>query len=300
MNLSRYWVGITFLILSMCVSCANDVICKFMGERLNALEIIFFRFFFGLITLLPFILKHGTAVLHTRQLGINILRGVLGAASLFLCTYSVIKLPLVEVTTILWIIPLFQLVLTFFWLSEKISLPRWIATIIGFLGLLFVTVHDSNAHISLNYLYIFPISAAFLFAVQDVMIKKVIATESRTTMLFYFAIVSSIVSFFPMLFVWIKPTARELFLLFLLGIGGNLIQYFIFKAFHAVDISALSPYRYIEFLLSAIFAFVFFGEIPGINVLIGAAILVPCTLYLAYSEQGNKLKSNKKSTLPPT
>lgn len=290
MNLSKYWVGVTFLILSMCVSCANDVICKFMGERLDALEIIFFRFFFGLITLLPFVLRRGTVVFRTHQLGINVLRGVLGACSFFLCTYSVIKLPLVEVTTILWIIPLFQLVLTSFLLPEKISSLRWIATIIGFLGLLFVTLYDSHANISLNYLYIFPIGAALLFAMQDVMIKKVVATESRTTMLLYFAIVSSVVSFFPMLFVWIKPTVYELILLFLLGIGGNLIQYFIFKAFHAVDISALAPYRYIEFLLSAFFAFVFFGEIPGVNVIIGAAILVPCTLYLAYSEQDNRLK----------
>lgn len=290
MNLSRYWVGVAFLILSMCVSCANDVLCKFMGERLNALEIIFFRFFFGLITLLPFVLKRGTAVFRTHQLGINIFRGILGACSFFLCTYSVIKLPLVEVTTILWIIPLFQLVLTAIWLPEKISSLRWIATIIGFSGLLFVTLYNSDTHISLNYLYIFPIGAALLFAMQDVMIKKVVARESRTTMLLYFAIVSSLVSFFPMLFVWIKPTTYELILLFLLGIGGNLIQYFIFKAFHAVDISALAPYRYIEFLLSAFFAFVFFGEIPGVNVIIGAAILVPCTLYLAYSEQDNKLK----------
>lgn len=81
--------------------------------------------------------------------------------------------------------------------AGKISSLRWIATIIGFLGLLFVTLYDSHANISLNYLYIFPIGAALLFAMQDVMIKKVVATESRTTMLLYFAIVSSVVSFFP-------------------------------------------------------------------------------------------------------
>lgn len=292
MKLTKYWIGVCFLLLSMCVSCANDIICKFMGQRLDTFEIIFFRFFFGFVTLLPFMFSDGLSVFRTQQLGINVTRGIFGAFSFFLCTYSVIKLPLVEVTTILWIIPLFQLVLTSFFLSEKIPMMRWIATIIGFIGLSFVTLYDSNSTISLNLLYIFPISAALLFATQDVMIKKVVATESRITMLLYFAVVASAVSFVPMLFVWTCPTAFELISLFLLGIGGNLIQYFIFKAFQNTDISALAPYRYVEFLLSAVFAFGFFGEIPGMNVIIGAAILVPCTLYLAYSEQSNQLKTN--------
>lgn len=284
--MNKYWVGVGFLLLSMFVSCANDIVCKFMGQRLNALEIIFFRFFFGFISLLPFVLHSGAVIFRTKQLGINVVRGILGAVSFFLCTYSVIKLPLAEVTTILWVIPIFQLILSAFFVSEKVSASRWGATIIGFIGLSFVTLYNSSDVISLSFLYIFPISAALLFATQDVMIKKIVSVENRVTMLLYFAIVSSIVSFFPMLFVWATPTVYELSMLFLLGIGGNLIQYFIFKAFQSTDISALAPYRYIEFLLSAGFAFLFFGEIPGMNVLIGAAILVPCTLYLAYSEQG--------------
>lgn len=291
MKLSKYWAGVCFLILSMCVSCANDVICKFMGQRLDTFEIIFFRFFFGFISLLPFVFRNGLLIFRTQQLSINTVRGVFGALSFFLCTYSVIKLPLVEVTTILWIIPLFQLVLTSFFLPERISPLRWIATAIGFIGLSFVALYGSNSYISLNLLYIFPISAALLFAAQDVMIKKIAAEENRITMLLYFAAAAGAVSFIPMLFVWKCPTAHELILLFLLGIGGNLIQYFIFKAFQNTDISALAPYRYIEFLLSAVFAFGFFGEIPGINVIIGAAVLVPCTLYLAYSEQSNRLKN---------
>jgi S-adenosylmethionine uptake transporter len=109
-------------------------------------------------------------------------------------------------------------------------------------------------------------------------------------MLVYFAIVTSVVSFFPALLVWKTPTPFEYLMLFLLGAGGNLIQYFFFRAYSAVDLSALSPSRYLEFLISAAFAFIFFAEVPGINVLIGALILIPSNLYLVYCEAPRRRK----------
>jgi S-adenosylmethionine uptake transporter len=113
-------------------------------------------------------------------------------------------------------------------------------------------------------------------------------------MLLYFAIVTSALTFIPALSVWQTPTLFEYSMLFLLGAGGNLIQYFIFKAFSATDLSALAPFRYVEFVFSAVFAFIFFAEIPEANVLIGAAILIPSTLYLAYSENKKQQQCNKQ------
>jgi S-adenosylmethionine uptake transporter len=268
----------------MAVSCLCDIIVKFMGQRLDAMEVIFFRFFFGLVTLLPFIISRGMRVFRTKQLGFNVVRGLLGALSFFLYTYSVIHIPLAEVVTILWTIPLFGLVLSVFFLAESVSLVRWIATLIGFLGLSFITMYDSESSISFRLLYIAPIASSFLFAVQDVMIKKIVDQEDRITMLLYFALVASLTTLAPTLFVWNTPTVFELTMLLLLGFNGNLMQYLIFKAFSSTDLSALAPYRYVEFLFSASFGFMFFAEIPGFNVLIGALVLVPSTLYLAYAE----------------
>jgi S-adenosylmethionine uptake transporter len=273
------------MMVVMAISCANDVIAKFMGQRLDALQVIFFRFFFGLITLFPFALLKGRRVFESHQLSFNITRGVLGALSFFLYTYSVIHLPLVEVITILWAIPLFVLVLSVFYLGEEVSFLRWIATLIGFVGLSFISLYDSGTSISFKWLYIIPISSSFLFAIQDVMIKKIVDNENRITMLLYFAVVASVITFIPALLVWKTPTPFECSMLFLLGAGGNLIQYFLFKAFHATDLSALAPFRYMEFLFSAFFAYVFFAEVPGANVIIGAAILIPSTLYLVYNEK---------------
>ena len=149
-------------------------------------------------------------------------------------------------------------------------------------------MYDSGVSFSFKLIYLIPAAAAFLFAVQDVMIKKLVDDDSKVTMLLYFSLVTTVLSLIPAIFVWKNPTLFELSMLFIYGAFANLMQYFIFRAFAATDLSALAPYRYLEFLFSAVAGFIFFAELPGLNVIMGAIILVPCTLYLGYSE-------NKKS-----
>ena len=284
LNSKGYYQGIVFLMLMMLVSCMNDVITKLIGQRLHPLEMMFFRFFFNLITLLPFMVIEGRETLKTKMLGFNILRGILGFIGFSLFIYSIVELKLVEVVTIFWTIPLFVLILASIYLREKVTLNRWIATLIGFIGLSAITLIGADYTLEFRPIFIVPIVAAFVFAVQDIMIKKMVSSENRLTMLFYFAAVTTTLGIIPAILVWKTPTCFELFMLFLIGAGGNLMQYLIFKAYNATDLSALSPFRYLEFCCTAAFGFVFFGEIPGMNVIIGAAILIPTTLYLTMNE----------------
>lgn len=292
LNQKGYCQGVIFLLLMMVTSCANDVIAKYIGQRLDPVEVIFFRFFFGFVTLLPFALSRGTSVFKTQQLTANIMRGVLGAVSFYLYNSALVYLQIVEVVTILWTIPLFVLILSMIFLNESVSLARWCATGIGFVGLAFVTMYDSGVSFSFKLVYLIPAASAFLFAVQDIMIKKMVDTDSKITMLLYFSLVTTALTIIPAILVWKNPTPFELSMLLLYGALANLMQYFIFRAFAATDLSALAPYRYLEFLFSALAGFIFFAEFPGLNVIIGAIILIPCTLYLGYSE--NKKSKHKK------
>lgn len=287
-NRNGFTRGIIFFMLMMGVSCSNDVIVKSVGQRLPAAEVIFFRFFFSLIVLLPCLFKYGVEVLRTSHLLNNVVRGAFGVISFYLYTYSLVALKIVEVVTILWTIPLFTLVFAFFILRERVTLQRWIATLIGFVGLLAISLFGSDCSLDLKLIYIIPIASSMLFAAQDVLIKEIVAKENRITMLLYFAMVCTALTFVPALCVWETPTPRETMLLVLSGVFANLIQYFLFKAFEATDLSALAPFRYMEFLFSALFGFIFFTEIPGMNVIIGAIVLIPSTLYLSYTESKRK------------
>ncbi|MDR0678510.1 MAG: hypothetical protein LBF44_03170, partial [Holosporaceae bacterium] len=67
-----YYQGLFFLMMTMVVSCTNDIVVKFLGQRLDSLEVIFFRFFFGLVTLLPFAISQGKQIFKTKQFRFNL------------------------------------------------------------------------------------------------------------------------------------------------------------------------------------------------------------------------------------
>lgn len=87
------------------------------------------------------------------------------------------------------------------------------------------------------------------------------------------------------------PTLNELGLLVLLGIGGNMIQVCLFRAFSATDASALAPFRYVEFIISALFGYLLFSQIPTVWILGGAALITLSTFYITIMETRKEKKA---------
>jgi S-adenosylmethionine uptake transporter len=198
-------------------------------------------------------------------------------------------MPLSDNTIIMSSQPFFFLPMAVIFLREKVDLSRWIAILIGFIGLLIMFQPGAEA---LRLVAIVPIAAAILFAMSDVMAKKMVTTENTHTMLFYFAVGTTLITLVPAILVWQTPSLYQLGMLALLGIGGNLIQVCMIRAFSATEASALSPFRYVEFVFAALFGFVFFMEIPTMVTLAGASFIIAGTAYISYYETR---KDRKKS-----
>jgi len=285
-----YAKGAVWAILTAFVSIMNDVITRQVGSRLDGIEIGFFRFFFSMLTVLPFMLYQGKAAFMTKNPSLHFWRAVIGTTALALYIYGVILLPLAEVTTFSFTQPLFLMPLALFFLKEKVSRNRWLAALFGFLGIVIMIQPGSQ---DFNWLVFIPMGSALLFACLDLLAKKMIASENTLTMLFYFALGTSIVAFFPALSVWKTPNLQEFFWLLLLGVGANLIQVCLFRAFSATDASSLAPFRYVEFVFASFFGYFLYSEELTYKTLIGAAIIVGSTLYLSYFE--TKWKKRKKA-----
>lgn len=285
-----YFIGISWFILSLVSSVLNDVISKYTGMRLHSFQVAFFRFGFGALTLIPFILYYGPSTLKSSNPMVHIARGVLLFFGMTAWTYGLTIAPVSTATVLSFSIPLFVLVMAVFFLNENIIWQRWLVTIVGFLGIL-VTLKphadDFNPHVLV---FVF---AAVAFATLDIINKKFIIQESMISMLFYSAIITAILSIPPAFHYWQTPTMHELSLLFVLGASSNIILFLILKAFALVDATAVAPYRYLELVISVIFGYILFGEIPDSSTWYGAAILIPSTLFIIYSENA-AIKKNTK------
>jgi len=281
-KLRMYFVGVSWFVLSLISSSINDVIAKYVGVRLHSYEITFFRFMFGTMTLIPFVMYYGVATLKTSRPTVHFMRGFLLFLGMAGWTYGLTLAPVTTATVVSFTVPIFVLVLGVFFLSEHILWQRWLVTVVAFVGLV-ITLNPSAEDFNPEILIF--IAAAVCFAILDIINKKFVIKESMISMLFYSAIVTALLALPFALQNWIVPNSEELILLFILGAGGSLILFFLLKAFAVADATALAPYRYIELIFSAIIAYIVFQEIPTEATIWGAVVVIPSTLFIIYSEK---------------
>src|SRR3546814_19119298 len=98
---------------------------KLVGARLDSLEIGFFRCAFGLATVLPFMLRGGTAAFRTERPMLHLFRGLLGTTAMFCSFYALTHLPLADATAIGFANTLFMIVLAVLFLGETVRRRRW-------------------------------------------------------------------------------------------------------------------------------------------------------------------------------
>jgi S-adenosylmethionine uptake transporter len=296
-NQKGYLQGVFWIIVVSLVSNMNDILTRKVGGRLPPLEVAFFRFFFAAVTLLPVMLANGLGSFRSKRLGVHTFRAILLYGAIVCWSVGVTMIPLAAVSTLALTVHIFVLPMAVVFLQEKVGWQRTLATLIGFCGILVVVIggDSSDANFikditTFNNGTLYMICACVLFALSDIINKKMVVRESTLSMMFYIALGTTIFGVIPAYSVWMTPTLHEFAFLFLLGAGANLILFFLLKAFAATDVSALAPYRYVELLLAGVFGFLLFNEIPTIWTLIGAGIIVPATFAIAYYETKQIMK----------
>lgn len=299
-----YFQGVFWICMVCLTSSLNDVLMRQTGSRLPSMEVAFFRFFFSLLTLLPIMLSKGTEAFRTTRGGFHTLRALLGfGAVAFWCT-GVAMTPLAVVSTLALTVPIFVLPMAVVFLRETVGWQRTAATLAGFVGIFVIISSTSgtqgliDSFLEMRNGTLFLIAASILFALSDILNKKMVVKESDLTMLFYFAFGTTICGAVPAYYVWVQPTFTELAYLLALGAGGNLILFFLLKAFAATDVSALAPYRYVELFFATAFGFLLYQEIPSFETLIGAAIIIPSTFAIAYYETHLAKKKGREEPKP--
>ena len=279
---ARY--GVLWFILSLLFDNLNDVVMKHVSKNIDSFEIIFFRFFFSTFILLPFIWRQ-QIIVTKKILYLHFTRGALlfSGISLWIVGLGVVKLTIA--TSINFIIPVFILILATIFLNEKFNWVKVISTIGGFIGTI-VVINPTGVGFDISSITL--IFSALIFAILDIVNKRFIIEESTLNMLFYSGLFVLLLSIVPTIYSWNTPTVSDLFFLFLLGIGGNLILYCLLKSFALIHISSVAAYRYIELVFSMLLGYIIFDEIPNLTLIIGVVIIVISTLFLMYETLLNK------------
>ena len=254
---------------------------KIVQEDVNVYVAGFFRFFLGLVIILPYIVKNKDTVLKTTHLKQHFLRAILGLPAMLIYFSALVLLPIEKLTAISFVVPLIVTILAVFFLGEKIYIYRTLALILGFSGML-VIIRPGFVDISIGvYMVLF---SALLWSVNIIITKKISKDDSAITILAYQSIFMSLLSFFIVLFFWEMPSIKTFFYLILAAMCGTVLHLTLNHAFKLVDVSMTQPYSFLNLVFASIIGYFVFDEMPDLYTWIGALIIFTGVLIISYRE----------------
>ena len=256
------------------------VVIRLASKALPTFEIAFFRNVFGLLALLPLLLRSG-ASLRTRQLPRYLLRSTIGIGSMLAGFWAIGHLPLSQAISLSYSTPLFVTIAAVVWLGEHVRRRRWAAVIVGFLGVLVIVQPGSSAFTAGS---LIAVLAAVLSAVVAIQIKQLSRVDPADTIVFYTYVFWVPLSLLPALFVWQWPHGINWLWLVCTGVFGTGGQLLWTRALRLGEVSALTPISFMQLPVVAIAGYFLFDEKISRWTVIGAAIIFAANAYIAHRE----------------
>jgi len=275
--------GIIALVIATLFFAAQDAITKHLTQSIAVAQIVTVRFFFFSLFAIVYAARNmdiKVAFRSSRPI-LQILRGLLICGEIALFAFALQYLGLAEIHTIFACFPLIITALSVPFLGETVGWRRWMAVGLGFVGTLIIIRPDSGVF---SPYAMIALGCALMFAIYNLITRKVSRHDRFETSLLYFGVVGFISSLAVSPFFWQAPNSDQIFWLVVISITGIIGHLLLIKALQLTPAVILQPFNYFVLLWATILGYVIYGEVLQIDGLIGAALVVVSGVYIARRE----------------
>jgi drug/metabolite transporter (DMT)-like permease len=158
---------------------------------------------------------------------------------------------------------------------------RWIAVIVGFVGVL-VVVDPAGAN--WQWAAAVPLCAALAAALRDLATRAMAGVETAMSLLFFMGISTAMVSLATVPFGWTMPTPADLGLMVAFGLLTSVAMLIQVLAFRDAEAGLLAPFKYSSLIWSILLGLLFWGYLPSLQMLCGMAIVIGSGLFILQRE----------------
>ena len=259
------------MFISVCAFSLMDVLVKW-SDAYPVGQVLFFRGFCGIIPILFLIprdrfldfYKTTRPLLHFKRC----LSGLIALVAIFIALRN---LPLATVVSITFAAPIFTTIFSIFLLKEKVGLYRWLAVLVGFVGIIVITEPGFS---SLNFYYVYPIIFCLGLSYVAIAIRKLSTTEPVWLISFFFSFSIAILGLLSLFQGWVMPNFLDLFLLSMVGILGGLANLWLSQSYKYSEVSLVTPLKYLALVFAIIFGYFIWSEVPTLKTLMGALLVI--------------------------
>ena len=270
--------GILLMMASMVAFTSLDTAAKHVTQELPPAVAVFGRYAVAFLISLAVVFRAGgPQLLATRHPWLQAFRGVLLMVSTILNFIAMMHLQLAQTAAIFFTIPLWVCALSVPLLGEHVGWRRWLAVFVGFLGVLVIMRPGSD---SFHWAMLLSIASSFCGAVYNIATRKVGGRDRAETSLFYVGFVGALAAATPLPFLWQTPEGAQWLFIIFMGLAGAVGHLMLIQAHRLAPASALAPFLYTQIVWMIIAGYIFFGDVPDIWTLVGAAIVVGSGLVL--------------------
>lgn len=286
--------GSVFMIAAFFLFGAMMAGIKAVGTAVPLVQVLFIRQIIVTMLLLPLFIRGFPAALRTHHPGLQFLRGALSLGAMLCGFTALLHIPLADVTALGFAKVLFVTIGAVIILHEKVGMRRWVATGVGFVGVLIMLRPGGDG---IGYYYMLTLLGALFGAGITITVRVLSQSERTETILFYQAVFMILSLAIPTLVLWKQPDAHQWMLIALVGVTGTGGQYLITRAHQTGEASALAPLDFVRLLIATVIGYFIFAELPDSTTFAGAALVVGATVYTMHR---NSARGTPSPTIPPS
>lgn len=305
---SRPGAGIAFIVAGMIAISINDMLIKQLSGGYPLHQMVFLRSSIGIALSMVFVyFEGGVSLLKTRHPVLHSVRCIMVVASNMSFFVALAALPLADVTALFFAAPLFITVLSIPMLGEKVGVMRLTAVVVGFGGVILMQRpwEGSDSATADRIVLLLPVLAALTYAINQVMTRKLGATTKASALAVYiqgmFIIVS--IGFYVvagdgryaeglenpswifLLRAWVWPDTTDWYYFIGLGLNSGIVGYCLAQAYRLSDAATVAPFEYIGLPMAVFWGWLFWAEIPSLEVWAGMAMIMGSGLFVFLREK---------------
>lgn len=273
--------GFLLAALGLFLFACMDSTTKYLTTHYNVPFVVAMRYLVHFLLMMMILApRHSTHLVKTQRTGLVVLRAVVLTVASLCMGMALQRMPLAETTAINYLAPTLVAVFAGSMLGESIGRLGWAAIATGFIGVLMIARPGGG----LDAIGImFALGAAAANAVYQLLSRLLASSEKAITLLFYTALVGSIVFGIALPWFWENevPSKLELTLLLSMGVTGGLGHYLFTLAYRHAPASILAPLTYIQLLWAGLLGWIIFDTTPDSVSLLGMFVIALSGLLIA-------------------
>ncbi|MSO68406.1 MAG: DMT family transporter [Pseudolabrys sp.] len=305
MNLFK---AIGFKLISALLFAAMSALVRHLGDVAPVGQMVFFRSAFAIPPVLLIYALRGelaSALRTSRPFG-QLGRGLLSVGGMFSNFSALTRLPLADATAISFASPLITVALAAVILKERVRVYRWTAVLVGFAGVIVMLIphFDVNHYVAAGAATaatigsILALVSAFCNAGTVIQTRRLTQSETTSSIVFYFSLVTAIAGALTLPFAWHTPSGSELAALISLGVLGGIAHIFLTESYRHATASVVAPFDYSAMLWALLLGYFVFGELPSALVYLGGAIVAGAGLFVIWRERQLGLQRAREAEGP--